>query len=463
MLHPAALLTAEESRAADKAAIADGTPAETLMEKAAQAVTSVIMQNYAPCPCLVVCGKGNNGGDGRIVAELLAQHGWPVETAMIDDFHPGLLRDKALVVDAIFGTGLTRPVEDAAKNAIDAINAYGAPVVAVDIASGVNADDGSIMGTAIRATHTVTFVRPKPGQVLLPGKACTGTLHTADIGIDGRSIAPRHMLNLPAAWQRCFPGLNASSHKYSRGHAVVVGGGSSSAGAAKLAAVSALRAGAGLASVACPDEALPVYAAALTAVMTAPFKNARALAKLLGDERITGVLIGPGCGINAETRAQTTMIVKRGLPCVLDADALTVFRNNPKALFSLVQGPVIMTPHEGEFARVFRCKGSKPVRALNAASISKATIVLKGNDTVIASPDGRIAINIGAPLWLATAGSGDVLAGIITGLLAQGMPAFEAACAGVWLHSRAALHFGPGLIAEDLPNLLPTALKELVQ
>jgi ADP-dependent NAD(P)H-hydrate dehydratase / NAD(P)H-hydrate epimerase len=457
MLHPAALLTAAESQAADRATIDAGTP----MEKAGRAVAALIGEHYAPCSCLVICGPGNNGGDGKIVATLLKDRGWPVEYVAINDFKPEQLKDKKLIVDALFGTGLNKNIEGAAAKVVDAINHCGAPVVAIDIASGVNASDGTVMGYAVRATHTVTFMRPKLGQVLLPGKAYTGTLHVFDIGIGGDIISPTHFLNIPALWKMKFPLTDFDSHKYTRGHVVIVGGESRSTGAARLAAISALRAGAGLVSVACSPESLPIYAASLTAVMTKPVKNMSELATLLEDTRVTAALIGPGADVNEKTRERVLHILSLKKSCVLDADALTVFKNDVKTLFAAIQGPVVLTPHEGEFARLFSPEGNKTERTHEAAKLSGAVVVCKGNDTVIAAPDGRIAVNANAPAALATAGSGDVLAGIIAGLLALGMPAFEAACAGVWMQGRAAAECGPGLISEDLPTALPAAIKEL--
>jgi len=461
MLHTAALLTAEESQAADRAAIESGTSSKELMEKAGRAVASLIGEAYPPCPCLVVCGSGNNGSDGKIVATLLKDRGWQVEAVDAENFKPEHLQGKQLIVDAIFGTGLSRNIEGTLAKPIEVINHSGIPVVAIDIASGVNASDGRIMGTAIRAAHTVTFVRPKPGQVLLPGKAHTGTLHVFDIGISGETVKPMHFLNIPALWKSSFPMADFDSHKYTRGHAIVVGGLVTTTGAARLAAASALRAGAGLVSIACPPDALPIYAASLTSVMTKPVKNMSELATLLEDKRVTAALIGPGNGVNETTREQVLHILSLKKPCVLDADALTVFKNDAKSLFAAIETPTVLTPHEGEFERLFSFKGNKAQRAREAAKHSKAVVVFKGNDTVIAAPDGRIAINAGAPAWLATAGSGDVLAGLITGLLAQHMPAFEAACAGVWMHGRAAAECGPGMIAEDLPNAVPIAIREL--
>ena len=304
MLHPAALLTAEQSRAADKAAIASGIPADTLMEKAGKAVADVICEHFKQCRVLIVCGNGNNGGDGHVVERLLRNRGWRVEAPSIDEFSPSMLRDMALVVDAMFGTGLNRDIEGKAKDAITAINNSKLPVVSVDITSGINADSGAIMGAAVRAVHTVTFVRPKPGHLLMPGKMHTGALHVYDIGISGDNVTPDHFLNVPGVWKHALPFPALDAHKYTRGHALVIGGPIATTGAARLAARSALRIGAGLVSVACAPEALPVYAATLTSVMTKPVSKPNELNTLLEDKRINAALLGPGCGVNETTREQ---------------------------------------------------------------------------------------------------------------------------------------------------------------
>ena len=461
MLHPAAIFDAEQAKNADRYAMDQGITPETLMENAALAVATYITQIFTTCPVLVVCGPGNNGGDGKIVARLLKERGWPVTETTIDAFQPSLLNGKQLVVDAMFGTGLTRDIDGKAKEIVEAINGSGAVVVAIDIASGVNADTGAVMGTAVRAAHTVTFVRPKLGNVLTPGKTLTGRMHIADIGISGENIKPRYLLNVPMIWQNEFPRMRVDSNKYIRGHTLVMGGEIHSTGASRLAAISALRIGSGLVSVACSTASLPIYATALTAVMTKIADNVQDLEKLLEDPRINAVIIGPGCGVSEATRERVLQILSHKKPCVLDADALTSFKTSPKTLFSAIKGPAVLTPHEGEFSRLFSVEGLKPQRALLAAKQSNAVVVLKGNDTVIAAPDGRVAINANAPAWLATAGSGDVLAGMIAGLLAQGMPAWEASCAAVGMHGEAANMLDVGMVAEDLPGALPSVLKFL--
>ena len=485
MLHPVALLTAEETRNADAAAIGGATSGETLMENAGRAVVDLITQEYKPCKTLVVCGSGNNGGDGFVTARLLKERGWDIALVSIgasEDikkdakiakdkwgmaggatlaFHKEMLREAGLVIDAMFGTGLMRDIDGAARDAIIAINESKVAVVAIDVPSGINTDTGAIMGVAIKAANTVTFVRPKPGHVLLPGKALTGQLHVYDIGISGDKVKPRLFLNAPALWKHLMPFPNPDSNKYSRGHTVVFGGGMTSTGASRLAAMAALRVGSGLVSVASSQDALPVYAMTLTAVMTKLADNAAQLGVLLEDSRISAVLIGPGCGVTEQTREYTLQILKSRKACVIDADALSIFQFNTKPLFDAIGAPTVLTPHEGEFKRLFPTKGVKTERAKEAAKQSGAVIVLKGNDTVIAAPDGRVSINANAPVWLATAGSGDVLAGIIAGLMGQGMPAYEAACAGTWIQGEVANRFGPGLIAEDLHTTMPATLKSL--
>lgn len=494
MLHAAALLDSEQSISADRAAISQGNSSEKLMESAGRAVADLICEIYKPGSVLVVSGTGNNGGDGFVVARLLKERGWDVTLSVLGDknyiegastdalkkwekshghamlFDSSLTVDKKLIVDALFGTGLNRNIDGVSKEAVDSINESKLPVVSIDVPSGINASTGQVMGSAVHATHTVTFVRPKLGHVLLPGKAYTGGLHVFDIGISGSNVKPDYFLNSPLLWRDKFVLPTQDSNKYSRGHTLVVGADLGYTGATKLAALGALRSGSGLVSVACSPKALPVYAASLTAVMTKSAGDLKQLDSLVKDEKTTAILAGPGAGTGESTRQEVLQVLSHEKPTVLDADALTAFKSSPKTLFSAIKANVVLTPHEGEFERLFggkdsselfRFEGLKHERARNAAKISGAVVVYKGNDTVIAAPDGRIAINAEAPVWLATAGSGDVLAGIIAGLLAQGMPAFEAAAAGVWIHSRAAAAFGPGLIAEDIPGAIPAVYREL--
>lgn len=458
----ALLLTAGEAQDADRRAIESGISSAELMRNAAAAVTEFILTHYAPCPTAVICGPGNNGKDGEIIAQMLAGKGWDIRPLSLDSWREDALSGTQLVVDALFGTGLNKPVEGAARAAIEAINTHGAPVVAVDIASGVNATTGEIMGIAVQATHTVTFAAAKLGQYLLPGKLASGYVHVCDIGIMPRHLQGRCTLNTPSLWLHAWHPPSPGQHKYLRGHALAIGGPPDCTGATKLAAHAALRAGAGLVSVGCNATSLPYYAGLPYAVMTKVTETAGELGALLEQSRVTACLIGPGAGRTNATRNTALQLLERRLPCVLDADALSVFAQAPSALSAAIGGPAILTPHEGEFARLFNFSGSKPDRALAAARMMNAVLLLKGSDTVIASPDGRCAVNADAPAWLATAGSGDVLSGIAAGLLAQGMPAYEAACMAAWLHGRAGEALGIGLIADDLPAALPRVLAQLL-
>ncbi len=480
----AALLSNAEMGRADQAAIAGGTPGETLMENAGRAVAEAVQARWKPRPTLVCCGPGNNGGDGFVVARLLERAGWPVRLALLGDrtalkgdaaHHAGLWRggvlllDQAapqpgeLVVDALFGAGLSKPLGGAARDVARQVGAMGLDVVAVDVPSGLSGDSGQVMGdTALAARLTVTFFRKKPGHLLLPGRQLVGELVVADIGIpEGvlQHLPVQAWENGPDGWGAVYPRRRPGDHKYSAGHALVLGG-PTMTGAARLAARAALRVGAGLVTLACPRDAWMIYALASASVITAPFSDPSGFEALLEDERRNAVLLGPGSGVSDQTRRFVLAALGKDKRCLLDADALSVFQEDPEALFAQLRDDCVLTPHEGEFRRLFpECAGDKLARCRAAARKSGAVVLLKGADTVIAAPDGRARLNSNAPSSLATAGSGDVLAGLVTGLLAQGMPAFDAASAGAWLHGEAATLFGPGLIAEDLPELLPKVVR----
>lgn len=493
------LLTTDEMTRADGLAVAAGVPSLTLMENAGRAVAEVAAGMAAPgARVVVLCGPGNNGGDGFVAARLLAERGYRVRVVVlgsrevlkgdaavmaarwggaVEALGARSIGDAALIVDAIFGAGLARPVEGAAADAIAAANASRVPVLAVDVPSGLDGSTGAASGPVIQAAKTVTFFRRKPGHVLLPGRALCGEVVVADIGIPDAvagQVGSRAFVNEPGLWCGVFPHVRADGHKYTRGHAVVVSGPMHATGAARLGARGALRIGAGLVTVASPMEAVGVNAAHLTAIMIVPFAGPRGLGEVLSDARKNAVLIGPGAGVSLATRLLMQVALEFEAAVVLDADALTSFTLDQDDdadpvvghLFTLigenVQRAVVMTPHEGEFKRVFPdLAGSKLERARAAAKRSGAVVVLKGADTVVAAPDGRAAINGNAPPWLATAGSGDVLAGFVTGLLAQGMPAFEAACAAVWVHGECGTCVGRGLIAEDLPEVVGKFLGQI--
>jgi hydroxyethylthiazole kinase-like uncharacterized protein yjeF len=487
------LLTPDEMGACDRLAIAGGTPGIVLMEKAGRAVADAVARHPLGTKVLVVAGPGNNGGDGFIAARVLAERGYPVRLILLGDVaalkgdaaeaakrwarevepaDPANVRG-AIIVDALFGAGLNREVDGVARALIEAMNASGAPVIAVDLPSGINGASGAVMGVAVTARESITFFRRKPGHLLFPGRQHCGKVRLADIGIPDSvldTVQPKARANAVALWRDVFPVPRLDAHKYARGHAVVVSGDLAFTGAARLTARGALRAGAGLVTLASPRNALMVNAITSLAVMTRPVDDPEEFAKLLADKRLNAVAIGPGAGVGEGTRAMVRVALGGERAVVLDADALTSFADDPQALFSMIGrhvGSVVLTPHQGEFGRLFKKGGqtadpeSKLEVARSAAKASGAVVLLKGPDTVVAAPDGRAAINENAPPWLATAGSGDVLAGIITGLLAQGMPCFEAACAGAWLHGEAGNEAGPGLIAEDLPEAFPAIYRRL--
>jgi ADP-dependent NAD(P)H-hydrate dehydratase / NAD(P)H-hydrate epimerase len=479
-----ALLSPAEMGEADRLTIAGGIPGLALMENAGRAVADAVSRRWPLRPVLVLCGPGNNGGDGFVAARVLAERGWPVRLALLGE-RAALTGDAAiaaarwtgpvetpaaarlegagLVIDALFGAGLARPIEGTAAELIAALAMRPIPVVAVDVPSGIDGGSGAMRGIAPRAALTVTFFRRKPGHLLLPGRDCCGETLVAQIGIRAEvldEIQPTVAANHPGWWLDAFPWPRAEGHKYSRGHALVAGG-AIMTGAARMAARAALRLGAGLVTVAAPAAVFPLYAAALTGIIVQPAAGLDAFQRLLADPRRNAALIGPGAGVGHETRDRTLAILAAKKRAVLDADALTVFAGDPAALFAALNGDCVMTPHEGEFARLFDTSGSKLARARRAAQTSGAVVLLKGSDTVVAAPDGRAAINANAPPDLATAGSGDVLAGMVLALLAQGMPAFEAAAAAVWLHADAAGRVGAGLIAEDVIEALPRTLASL--
>ncbi len=480
------LLTVEEMSRADRAAVAAGVAGEVLMENAGAGVAREIIARWEPGRAAVLCGPGNNGGDGFVVARHLAEAGWEVRLGLMGAIErlagdaalmagrwqgevlalaTALLEGCDLVVDALFGAGLARALEGEVRTLVEAVNAAAAPAVAIDVPSGVDGDSGEVQGAAIAAALTVTFFRRKPGHLLLPGRGLAGEVVVVDIGIPEAAlaeVAPRQHENGPELWLAHYPWPRPEGHKYSRGHAVVVSGGAESTGAARLGARAALRVGAGLVTVASPPDALAINASQLTAVMTRAFAGTAGLGELLGDPRKNAVLLGPGNGVEPETRDNVLAALGLDKACVLDADALTVFADDPGALFSALRAPSLLTPHDGEFARLFpELAGDKLARARGAAELSGAVVLLKGPDTVIAAPDGRAAINSNAPPELATAGSGDVLGGLALGLMAQGVAPFEAGCAAAWLHGAAAAEVGPGLIAEDLAQALPAVLRAL--
>ncbi|MBN8952057.1 MULTISPECIES: bifunctional ADP-dependent NAD(P)H-hydrate dehydratase/NAD(P)H-hydrate epimerase [unclassified Rhizobium] len=476
------LLTPDDMAAVDRAAALSGIDSYGLMEKAGQAVAAAALRHFpGALRYIVLCGPGNNGGDGYVAAGALWQAGasvqlfhlgdpmrlkgdaacaladCPVAGAAVGDYVP---KAGDVVIDAIFGAGLSRPIPTEVAAVIARIGEAGIPVIAVDLPSGLDGGSGQILGAAFRAARTVTFMTRKPGHLLLPGRDLCGEVEVFDIGIPGRIVRAHAdgliAENTPAQWQAKIPSEGTETHKYKRGHLVVFSGGPNATGAARMSAMAGLKAGAGLVTIASPPDALSINAGLLTAIMLHPVDDEAALRTWLADQRLSTFILGPGFGAGERARQFCLALADRHL--VLDADGITSFRDNPQRLFdAFAEGPtrLVLTPHEGEFGRLFPDIAadetlSKIDKARAAAARAHAAIIYKGADSVIAAPDGRTLINANAPPWLATAGSGDVLAGIVGGLMAQGMPAFEAAAAGVWLHGLAGQHAGKGLTAEDL-------------
>lgn len=475
------IFSVAQMTAADRAAVAIGTPTQVLMERAGTAVADAVRARYACRPVVIWCGPGDNGGDGYVAARHLKRRGWPV---VVEAAYPpsteaarwaasrwkGEVRplsaqpaSGALYIDALFGAGLSRPLEGEVARLARTCGDLTLDIVAVDTPSGVHGDTGRPLGElAFRADVTVTFHRRKLAHVLTEGRKACGEIVLADIGlgpVDGVDLFEDD----PGLWSARFPWPALDAHKHSRGRLKVVSGEAWNTGAARLSARGALRIGAGAVTVLSPPGALAVNAAHLEAVMLAPFESDADLATAAEEADV--VIIGPAAGVGEATARNLQALARTGAALVVDADALTSFRHDPKALFACLDRDDVLTPHPGEFERVFPgLLARSPERisaAREAARTAGAVVLLKGADTVVAAPDGRAAVLLNGTPWLATAGSGDVLAGFIGGLIAQGMESFEAACAGAWIHAECGRRHGPGLIAEDLPGLAPTILAEL--
>ena len=510
------LLTAARMKAIEQAAIDSGeVTGLELMERAGRGVVGAIFEEWPELAktshrAVVLCGPGNNGGDGFVVARLLKEWGWEVEVFLYGDAEKlppdarvnyerwcamGAVRAfdgggfalptgensrAAVFVDAVFGTGLTRPfgLFPQVYGAL-AAGAVRPRVVAADVPSGMCSDSGFFLGEFRPerfADLTVSFHSEKVGHRLGDAQALCGRVAVGDIGLSGSDASAVKLLDRAAI---AAAGLQkTASHKYGHGHALILSGPAGHTGAARLAARGALRIGSGLVTVACPPDAVAEHAAQLDAIMLTAVADAGVLAKRLADTRLNALCLGPALGVNDGTKALVLEALKAKRATVLDADALTVFANDPDELFAALHRDCVLTPHGGEFARLFPdiagklnstpAKGpacSKVDATRDAAARAGCVVLFKGPDTVIAAPDGRCSINSAfydrtAP-WLATAGSGDVLAGFITGLLARGFDPMQAAQAAAWLHVECARKFGPGLIAEDLPEQLPAVFRDL--
>ena len=481
---PHALLDVASARAIDRAAIAAGTPEIDLMERAGAATAQAIQARWQPVSMVVLAGPGNNGGDGYVIARLLKEAGWDVRVAAacpIDKLsgaariaagrwpegasalNPAALKGAGLVVDALFGTGLGRPLDGVLKDTVEALNASDVPVVAVDIASGIDSDTGLVLGAAVEADLTVTFFRRKPGHLLLPGRSYAGEIVVSDLNVADAvyaAIPVKLFVNAPELWAGALNWPTADSHKYTRGHAVILGG-TAITGAARLAAHAAQRIGAGLVTIAADPSVVPLYAAWRADLLVRAISGAEDFREMLTDRRLNAVLLGPGSGVDDRLAQAIGIALDAEVGLALDADCFRVLAERGNGLLDRLNGRVVMTPHEGEFARIFGEPKPRLKSTLDAARQTGSTVVLKGSDTVIARADGTGVINAGASPDLATAGSGDVLAGLVVGLLANGLTPFAAAIAGCWIHGRAGSLFGPGLLAGDLPDLIPRVLAEL--
>ena len=480
MSPPREILTVAEMTAADRAAIEAGTPGHVLMERAGLAVADAAAARFAPCSTLVLAGPGNNGGDAYVAARALKGRGFDVRLEALgpprtDDAKraaagwdgpveplSGAFGDATLVIVGLFGAGLDRPLTGEAMKLARASGSIRDRIVAIDLPSGLSGDKARPVGdAAFQAGLTVTFHRQKLAHALQPGRALCGEVVVADIGLG--PVKSSLVENGPDLWLAKFPWPSQTAHKHARGRLIVVSGEAWRTGAARLAARAGLRVGAGLVTLLSPPDALLVNSAHLEAVMLAPFETDQELEEAAG--AIEAAVIGPAAGVNDATLANVLALARTGAALVLDADALTVFRDDPEELFSVLDRDDVLTPHPGEFARIFpgllMSAVNKVEAAREAARRAGAVVLVKGADTVIAAPDGRAAVNLNGSPWLATAGSGDVLAGLIGGLMAQRMESFEAACASAWIHAEAALAFGPGLISEDLPGLTPKVLADL--
>ena len=558
------ILSAAEMRAVEQAAMSSGEVSGLeLMERAGRGVVDAIFERWPDLAssshrARVLCGPGNNGGDGFVVARLLKEWGWEVEVSLLGapgklpsdaktnlekwrqlaGTEPDLRSGKAdaslgtgpppdLLVDALFGTGLCRPLGSpfndeleqwrgfAAEGGILEVASRGRPfrVVSVDIPSGLCSDSGRVLGASIRADLTVTFHAPKRGHFLDRGMDLCGKLAVVSLGIDDRAridganaaSAPETGVRLAGAGVDPCRLRKVRGHKYDHGHVLVVSGGPGRTGAARLAARGALRIGAGLVTIACPATALAEVASQTTAVMCRVLDDAAGLSEALKDDRLAALCLGPGLGVGKEARALVLAALAAprsragrngasttpnggairseddrtgGRPVVLDADALTCFREDPEILFDALHESCVITPHAGEFGRLFPDIAERLATPANAgpayskidatceaARRAGCTILFKGPDTVISDSSGRCVMNMSArerdAPWLATAGSGDVLAGFITGLLARGFASLEAAEAATWMHTECAISFGPGLVAEDMPEELPNVFRQL--
>lgn len=462
----------------ERQVIEGGSSVVELMDRAASGIVEEILSHFTVRPTLILCGPGNNGGDAYAVALKLIEKGWPVEAMDIvgssseaaqhykrlykKPFLPFSTHDLDhfdLLIDGIFGIGLKRELPQEIQAFIHNVNVRRIPVVSIDMPTGVDSDTGDVRGASLHAKLTITFNYRKPAHLLYPGKLSCGDVILKDIGL-GQSPNPNILVNHPELWFDDFPIPNPLDHKYHRGHALLLGG-EEYTGATQLASLAARRAGAGLVSIACSEKTHSIYALSAPGTLTKIVRDSKGWVEVLKDVRKNAFLLGPGLEPTAVARERVLAALATKRPVILDAGALNAFApENIKTLFSACHDQVIFTPHEGEFKEIFgSLGGSKIERTLQAARQSGAMIYLKGADSVIASPAGQILLQENAPPWLATAGTGDVLAGMILGFLAQGVKPLQACGVASWVHGESAQQAGFGMIAEDLLDHLQEALQ----
>jgi len=459
----------------------------SFMQKAGSRVFEFISNNFKnKRPIIVLCGPGNNGGDGFVVARHLMGHGYSVEVYIFDsannykgdaltalkEFRGELkkinlfkLQKNALIVDALFGIGLKRNIKGILSKVFRKINQSKNPVISVDIPSGVCSNTGEILGSAIKADFTITFHRKKIGHIIGFGKWFSGRIQVVDIGFVQRKAKTRCYENSPDLWVKYFPWKKPFSHKYSRGRVIVYGGQKEFTGATILSAQAALRTGTGSVKIVCSKDTLQIYSVKFPSVLKTEINNTFQLKNFLKKEKITSFLIGPGSGSNKKIKEITKLILKKVKYVVLDADALTCFQDDLKTLYSLLDKYKKITPHSGEFHKIFpniKKNLNNIDKALSAVKLIKSNIILKGPNTVIVSYNKRIVINNHTSPELAVIGSGDVLSGLVVSLIGEKkMNPFSAGCAATWLHGDIAKKFEKGLIAEDIVRGIPGALKRL--
>ena len=483
-----AVLSCKNHKDLDKKTIKKFIPGYKLMENAGEAIFKIIKKKFKKQKKIkILCGPGNNGGDGLVVAKLLKENSFrnvdlfclvskkklkgdaKIAANKLNEnlksFNQFKTSSNELIIDGIFGSGLKKNISGNLKKVIEKINLEKPYCISIDIPSGINGDTGKIQGAALKSNDTITFTKKKPGHLLFPGNEYCGNVIVEDIGINLEKLLfkPQIFENHPDNWRNKFPWPNHKSHKYTRGFSLIICG-EKMTGASRLAARGAARIGCGLLCLGVPKKSFDIYSIENPIALIEIIDDENDLNSLLKDKRINTILIGPGLGISEKKLKLILKIVKEKKKLVvLDADAL---KNNFKKILLKNRTNIVITPHEGEFMQVLKdlnIKNNKNKLSLAIKFVKKTKInlILKGNTTIICSQDGQISINTNSSPFLATGGSGDVLAGMITGLISQGMNIFEACCASVWIHGEIAKIKGPGLIAEDLPEMIPNVLKKI--